>query len=79
MRKNSCKTWVKQSDFSDIVVFVWQHKLIFRFSHSGENLFKIQSRIFLQNPLETFVEAAASAKKRCYYGNKYEREIFNVG
>jgi hypothetical protein len=39
----------------------------------------MQSRIFLQNPLETFVEAAASAKKRCYHGNKHEREIYDVG
>jgi hypothetical protein len=37
----------------------------------------MQSRIFLENPQETFVEAAsaAAAKERCYYGNKHAREI----
>jgi hypothetical protein len=37
----------------------------------------MQSRIFLEKPQETFVEAAfATAAKRCYHGNKHAREIF---
>ena len=57
---------------------VWWH--IFQLSHSGENLFKMQSRIFLQNSQETFVEASvAPAKKRCYLGNWNCKEICSLG
>jgi len=57
---------------------VWWH--IFQLSHSGENLFKMQSRIFLQNSQETFVEAAAApAKKRCYLGNRHWKKDLQPG